>query len=114
MNGATGGFVRGDPQALTEAVEALLYNAIEASAGSPVTVAVQRNGDRLALRVENAGRLSGEPDTLFSPRVAAAGKTWGMGLARARLFSAAAGGVTRLEQRGDRVVATLDLPEERR
>jgi signal transduction histidine kinase len=114
LDGATGGFVRGDRRALTEAVEALLYNAMEASPGSGVTVSVRRNGERLALRVENAGRLSGDPDTLFSPRVAAAGKTWGMGLARARLFSAAAGGVTRLEQRGDRVVATLELPEERR
>ena len=28
-------------------------------------------------------------------------------------FTAAAGGATRLEQRGDRVVATLELPEER-
>ncbi len=114
LDGATGGFVKGDPSALTEAVEALLYNAMEASPGSGVTVAVQRNGERLALRVENAGRLSGEPETLFSPRAAAAGKSWGMGLAKARLFSAAAGGVTRLEQRGDRVVATLELPEERR
>ena len=112
MDGSTGGFVRSDRRALTEAVEALLYNAMEASPGA-VTVALERNGERLALRVENAGRLSGDPDTLFSPRAAAAGKSWGMGLAKARLFSAAAGGVTRLEQRGDRVVATLELPEDR-
>jgi signal transduction histidine kinase len=114
LNGSTGGFVRSDPRALTEAVEALLYNAMEASPGSPVTVALERNGESLALRVENAGRLSGDPESLFSPRAAAAGKNWGMGLAKARLFSAAAGGATRLEQKGDRVVATLELPEERR
>ena len=113
LDGSTGGFVRSDPRALTEAVEALLYNAMEASPGSAVTAALERNGERLALRVENAGRLSGDPETLFSPRVAAPGKSWGMGLAKARLFSAAAGGATRLEQRGDRVVATLELPEER-
>jgi signal transduction histidine kinase len=114
VEGSTGGFVKSDPRALTEAVEALLYNALEASSGSPVRVAVERNGRRLALRVENNGRLPGDPETLFSPRVAAAGKNWGMGLARARLFSAAAGGAIRLEQRDDRVVATLELPEEQR
>ena len=76
-------------------------------------MALERKGERLALRVENTGHLSGEPETLFSPRAAAPGKSWGMGLAKARLFSAAAGGATRLEQRGDRVVATLELPEER-
>jgi signal transduction histidine kinase len=112
LGGSTGGFVKSDRRALTEAVEALLYNAVDASPGSPVTVALERNGERLALRVENTGRLSGDPDTLFSPRSAAPGKSWGMGLAKARLFSAAAGGATRLEQRGDRVVATLELPEE--
>jgi hypothetical protein len=79
-----------------------------------VTVALERNGKRLGLRVENDGHLPGDPEALFSPRAAAAGKDWGMGLARARLFSAAAGGETRLEQRGARVVATLELPEERR
>ena len=114
LGGSTGGFVKSDRRALTEAVEALLYNAVEASPGTPVTVALERNGERLALRVENTGRLSGDPDTLFSPRSAAPGKSWGMGLAKARLFSAAAGGATHLEQRGDRVVATLELPEERR
>ena len=114
VEGSTGGFVKSDPRALTEAVEALLYNALEASPGSPVRVAVERNGGRLALRVENNGRLPGDPETLFSPRVAAAGKNWGMGLARARLFSAAAGGAIRLEQRDNRVVATLELPEEQR
>jgi signal transduction histidine kinase len=114
LEGSTGGFVKSDRRALTEAVEALLFNAVEASAGSPVTVALERRGERLALRVENDGRLSGDPETLFSPRVAAAGKSWGMGLARARLFAAAAGGEIRLAQRGDRVVATLELPEETR
>jgi signal transduction histidine kinase len=114
LEGSTRGFVRTDRRALADAVDALLYNAVEASPGSPVTVALERNGERLSLRVENAGRLSGDPESLFSPRAAAAGKNWGMGLARARLFCAAAGGAVRLEQTGDGVVATLELPEERR
>jgi signal transduction histidine kinase len=114
LEGATGGFARGDRKALAEAVEALLCNAVEASAGNPVTVALGRTGENLQLRVGNRGRLPDDPDGLFSPRAAAPGKTWGMGLARARVFSAAAGGVIRLEQIGDRVVATLELPEEKR
>lgn len=115
VQGSTGAFVTADPRALEEAVEALLYNALEASPGSPVTASLGRNGGgRLELRIENDGRLSGEPEALFSPQAAAPGKNWGMGLARARLYSAAAGGVVRLAQNGDRVVATLDLPEEQR
>jgi len=35
-----------------------------------------------------------------------------MGLARARLSAAAAGGTVRLEQRSDRITAILELPEE--
>ena len=115
LDGSTGGFVRADPRAIGEAVEALLCNALEAQPGTPVTASLGRNGGgRLVLRIENEGRLSGEPETLFSPRAAAPGKNWGMGLARARLCSAAAGGAVRLAQNGNRVVATLELPEEQR
>src|SRR6185295_15569945 len=76
LEGSTGGVVRTDPRALTEAVEALLFNALEASPGSPVSLALSRNGGSLVLRIENGGRLSGDPETLFSPRVAGAGKSW--------------------------------------
>jgi signal transduction histidine kinase len=114
LEGSTGGFVTGDRGALADAVDALLYNALEASAGNPVTVELGRNGGGLRLRVGNRGRLPDDPDGLFSPRAAAPGKTWGMGLARARVFSAAAGGAVRLDQSGDRVVATLELPEDKR
>jgi signal transduction histidine kinase len=114
LEGSTGGFVRGDRGALAQAVEALLCNALEASAGNPITVGLGRNGEDLQLRVGNRGTLPDDPDGLFSPRAAAPGKTWGMGLARARVFSAAAGGAVGLEQSGDRVVATLKLPEEKR
>jgi signal transduction histidine kinase len=112
LEGSTGGVVRGDPAALAEAVEAILYNALEASGENPVTVELGRNGDGLRLRVGNFGRLPGDPESLFSPRAAAPGKNWGMGLARARVFCGAFGGVVHLEQSGDRVVATLELPEE--
>jgi len=114
LEGSTGGVVRTDPRSLAEAVEALLFNAMEASNGSPVALALRRNGGSLVLRIENGGRLSGDPETLFSPRAAGQGKSWGMGLARARLYCAAAGGAIRLEQKGDRVVATLEIPEEQK
>jgi hypothetical protein len=114
LEGRTGGFVRGDRGALADAVEALLHNALEASGGNPVTVELGRNGEGLRLRVGNLGRLPGDPEGLFSPRAAGPGKNWGMGLARARVFCAASGGAVRLEQSGDRVVATMELPEEKR
>ena len=113
--GATGGFVKGDRRAVEEAVAALLSNALEAAPAGSVSLALERDGGSLRLRLENPGRLpAADPDAFFSPRLAAAGKTWGMGLARARLYSAAAGGTVSLEQSGDRVVAILTLPEERR
>jgi len=115
LGGATGGFVRGDRGAITEAVEALLSNALETAPASSVSVALERGDGRLRFRVENPGRLpAADPEGLFSPRLAAPGKSWGMGLARARLYCAAAGGSVSLEQNGDRVVATLTIPEERR
>lgn len=115
LGAAAGGFVKGDRSAIKEAVEALLCNALETAPVSSVSVALERGEDSLRFRVENPGRLPGaDPDGLFSPRLAAPGKTWGMGLARARLYCAAAGGTVSLEQSGDRVVAILTIPEVRR
>ena len=71
-----------------------------------------REDGRLYVLVENPGRLAAEdPETLFAPRAARAGRNWGMGLPRARLLAAAAGGTVRLQQRADRVAATLEVPE---
>ena len=115
IGGATGGFVKGDRRAVEGAVEALLSNALEAAPARSVSLTLERGGGSLRLRVENPGRLPGaDPEGLFSPRLAAPGKTWGLGLARARLYSAAAGGTVSLEQSGDRVVAILTVPEEPR
>jgi signal transduction histidine kinase len=115
LEGATGGFVKGDRAAIKEAVEALLSNALETAPASSVSLALERGDHSLRLRVENPGRLpAADPEGLFSPRLAAPGKAWGMGLARARLYSATAGGTVSLEQSGDRVVATLTIPDGRR
>lgn len=115
LEGATGGYVKGDRGAIQEAVEALLSNAFETAPARSVSLALERGDGGLRFRVENPGRLpSADPEGLFSPRMAAPGKRWGMGLARARLYSAAAGGTVSLEQSGDRVVAILTVPEERR
>lgn len=113
VEGATGARVTGSPSALSEAVSALVANALEAAGPGSISVRLEREGGRLRACIENEGRLPAEdPETLFSPRAARIGRSWGMGLPRARLFAAAAGGSVRLEQRDDRVAAVLELPEE--
>jgi signal transduction histidine kinase len=112
VQGRTGGRVCGDRARLSEALTALVVNALESSPGSAAVVR-ERSDAGLTVRVENPGRLSGDdPDKLFAPRMAGAGKNWGMGLARARLYAADAGGVVHISQDGERVFATLQLPEE--
>lgn len=111
IEGRTEGRVAGDRKKLSEALSALLVNALESQA--PLSVVRERKDGRLQVRVENRGRLpSDDPEKLFAPRFSGAGKNWGMGLARARLYAADAGGAVRLTQDGDRVVAILELPEE--
>lgn len=113
VSGATGGRVRADRDAVSEALSALLANALAASAPEEVFVRREREGGRLKVTVENSGRLPGEdPEKLFTPRAAAPGKNWGMGLARARLSVTDAGGWLALNQRGERVSASLELPED--
>lgn len=112
IRGETRGRASGDRARLGEALTALVVNALESAPGS-VAVVRERVGDDLRVRVENPGRLSGDDvEKLFAPRTAGAGKNWGMGLARARLYAADAGGVVQLAQEGDRVSAILQLPEE--
>lgn len=112
VEGTTAGRVAADRAKLSEALSALVVNALES--GNPVSIGRARQDGRLQVRIENRGRLPGDdPEKLFAPRSSGAGKNWGMGLARARLYAADAGGSVRLTQDGDRVVATLELPEER-
>jgi len=113
LAGRTGGRVLGDRERLSEALSSLVVNALESASSSPVSVFLERAGGLLEARIENRGNLSAEdPEKLFAPRAAGSGKNWGMGLARARLYAADAGGVVRLGQDGDRVSAVLALPEE--
>jgi len=113
VEGRTGGRIEGDREKLAAALSSLLVNALEHASSAPVRVFRERDGNRLQVRIENVGRLPGDdPEKLFAPRAAGAGKKWGMGLARARLFAADAGGSVQLCQNGDRVSATLTLPEE--
>lgn len=115
MSGRTGARVSGDRAALSGALSALIVNAVEAAGAGSVLVSVERGGGSVRARVENPGRLGTEnPDTLFSPKAAGAGKTWGMGLCRASVAAGDAGGSVRLEQKESRVLATLELPEETR
>ncbi len=113
IEGVTGGRVTGDRRALSDALLALLVNAVESSDASSVSVVRERVGKRLRARIENPGRLPAEDtELLFSPRVAAPGKNWGMGLARARLNAAGGAGTVTLSQEKGRVIASLELPEE--
>jgi signal transduction histidine kinase len=112
ITGTTGGRVTGDRAALSTALRELLANAL-AGGKDGVAVRREREGPALRVTIQNAGRLPGDdPEKLFSPRAASAGKNWGMGLATARLYAADARGVVRLSQQEDRVSATLELPEE--
>ena len=112
IQGETGGRISGDRSRLSEALTALVVNALEFAPGFVVVVR-DRSASGLRVRVENPGRLSGDdPEKLFAPRVGGEGKNWGMGLARARLYAADAGGVVSLDQDSERVTATLQIPEE--
>lgn len=114
LEGRTQGRVTGDRARLSEALSALLANALESASADAVTVTRERSGDRLQVRVENPGQLPGDdPEKLFAPRSSSSGRNWGMGLARARLYAADAGGSVRLRPQGERVSAVLVLPEER-
>jgi signal transduction histidine kinase len=113
IQGETGGRVTGDRSALTQALAAILANAIETSGLESISIRREREAGCLRVRVENPGRLPAEdPESLFSPRAAQPGRKWGMGLPRARLYAAAAGGTVRLEQKDNGVTALLELPEE--
>ncbi len=115
LEGRTGGQITSDRGALSQALMALMANAVEASGADAVRVRRKRDGPWLQVEIENPGRLPvADPESLFSPRVARAGRQWGMGLPRARLQAAAAGGTVRLEQNEESVIATLRLPEEQR
>lgn len=113
VEGATGAKIRAPRRALASALSALAVNAVEASGADAVRIRSERSNGRLRAVVQNPGALSTDnPETLFSPKAAKAGKSWGMGLARARLAAADAGGSVRLEHREGHVLATLEVPEE--
>lgn len=113
IHGTTGGRISGDRERLSAALSALVVNALEHRTSSPVRVSCERAGECLRVRIENSGSLSAEdPEKLFAPRSASNGKNWGMGLALARLYAADVGGDVRLSHDGEKVSATLTLPEE--
>ncbi len=114
LEGRTGGRVAGDREKLSDALASLLVNALESTSPRSVSIVRERDRGRLQVRIENPGHLPGDdPEKLFAPRSTGAGKNWGMGLARARLYAADAGGTVCLSQDGNRVSAVLSLPEER-
>lgn len=111
VDGETRSRVRAAPRGIASAIGSLLVNAVEAGGAGTVRVRLERDGSRIRARVENPGELPENVEGLFSPKSARPGKTWGMGLARARVLAADAGGTVRLEQDHGCVVATIDFPE---
>src|SRR5438445_2030764 len=57
VEGETGGQVRADRAALSQALSELLANALESAGGAPIAVARERARDRLQVRIINPGRL---------------------------------------------------------
>jgi signal transduction histidine kinase len=113
IEGRTEGRVTGNRGALEQALRALVANAVEASGADTVHVRRERRNGCVRAIVENPARLAGsDPERMFSPQVAGAGRKWGMGLPRARLQAADAGGRIWLQQTENQVIATLELPEE--
>jgi signal transduction histidine kinase len=115
LEGKTGSRVHGNAATLKSVVSALIVNAVEASEAQAVRVHLDREGSTILVAVENPGRLpTDNPEALFSPKAARQGRNWGMGLPLARVGASDLGGAIRLEQQGDSVRATLEIPEEPR
>ncbi|MGE3508570.1 MAG: sensor histidine kinase [Vicinamibacterales bacterium] len=101
---------------LTQALQSLVRNALDASADRPdatVRVAVRRDRDRVRLSVADSGpgmapqvlERAGEP--FFTTKEP--GRGLGLGLFLARLFAERLGGTLTLDS-GEGTTATLDLP----
>lgn len=115
LEGKTGSRVHGNAATFKSVVSALIANAVEASEAQAVRVHLDREGSTILVAVENPGRLpTDNPEALFSPKAARQGRNWGMGLPLARVGASDLGGAIRLEQQGDSVRATLEIPEEPR
>jgi len=113
VEGVTGGRACAPKRAVSSALGALLVNAVEAAGAEAVLVRREAENGRLRAVVRNPGELStNNPENLFSPKAAGAGKTWGMGLSRARLAAADAGGSVRLAAGEGQVTSTFELPQE--
>ena len=113
VEGQTGGKVRGNPSALKSVLSALVINAVEAGGPNAARIRLSRRASTLRVEVENPGKLPADnPELLFSPKSARAGRNWGMGLPLARVGASDLGGALRLEHQGGVVRATLEIPEE--
>jgi signal transduction histidine kinase len=113
IEGQTEGWVTGNRHALEQALAALVANAVEAAGADTVRIRRERLNSCVRAVVENPGRLAAsDPERMFSPQAAGAGRKWGMGLPRARLQAADAGGRIWLQQTENQVIAILELPEE--
>jgi signal transduction histidine kinase len=113
VDGQTAGKVRGNPGTLKSVLSALIVNAVEAGGPDAARVRLSRRASTLRVEVENPGELPADnPEALFSPKSARAGRNWGMGLPVARVGASDLGGALRIEHQRGVVRASLEIPEE--
>jgi putative PEP-CTERM system histidine kinase len=103
-----------DPDALEQAVSHLLQNAIDASSGTPVSVRVGADGDKIALSISDKGvGMDGDfiRNRLFQPFASTKPGGFGIGAFEARSLVNAMGGQISVDSRPGRgTTFTITLP----
>ena len=103
-----------DAQALEQAVEHLLQNALDASSGEPVTVRVSPEGDHVAIAIADKGvGMDGDfiRNRLFQPFASTKPGGFGIGAFEARSLITAMGGRINVDSRlGRGTTFTILLP----
>lgn len=103
-----GGRVRIDGEAAALALTELLLNALQATPGGEIFLAVSSEETALVARVTNASTAA--PPRAFAPFSRSEGKTLALGLPIAKAVALSHGGALELEHQAGLVVTTLTLP----
>jgi putative PEP-CTERM system histidine kinase len=103
-----------DPDALEQAVSHLLQNALDASSGTPVSVRVDADGERIAISITDKGvGMDGDfvRNRLFQPFASTKPGGFGIGAFEARSLVNAMGGQISVDSRPGRgTTFTITLP----